>query len=338
MSAPEKEENKMKAIVYTKYGPPSEVLELQEVAKPTPGDDEVLVKIHASSVNYGDNALVRGKPLIARLWSGLQKPKHHIPGGDIAGQVEAVGRDVKQFKPGDEVYGDIGAHGFGAYAQYASAPEKALALKPVNISYAEAATAPQYAVVALQGLRDQGQIQQGQKVLVNGASGGIGTFAVQIAKAYGAEVTGVCSGRNLELVRSLGADHVIDYTEEEFTEMDQRYDVILDIVANRSITDYTRALSPKGRYVAVAFNSSSLLLGSFISRKEGKKVSSLVHKQNTGDLVYMKELIEAGKVVPVIDRSFPLSEAAEAFRYFSEGHPSGKVVITVPHDAAVEEV
>jgi len=324
----------MKAIVYEEYGAPSEVLEYKEVEKPSPKENEALVKIHASSINFGDNALVRGEPFVARLWSGLLKPKHRIPGGDVAGQVEAVGRDVKQFQPGDEVYAEIGSFGFGAYAEYVSVPEDALALKPANISYEEAAAVPQYAVVALQGLRDEGQVRDGQKVLINGASGGIGTFAVQIAKSFGAEVTGVCSTRNLDLVRSLGADNVIDYTKEDFTEGEERYDLILDIVANRSVKDYTRALNPEGSYVAVAFNASSLFLGSLISRTKGKKVSSLMHKPNVEDLVYMKELIEAGKVVPVINRTFPLSEVAEALQYYVEGNPSGKVVITVEHGSS----
>jgi NADPH:quinone reductase-like Zn-dependent oxidoreductase len=324
----------MKAIVYEEYGAPSEVLEYKEVEKPSPKENEVLVKIHASSINFGDNALVRGEPFVARLWSGLLKPKYRIPGGDVAGQVEAVGRDVKKFQIGDEVYADIGSFGFGAYAEYVSVTEDALTLKPANISYEEAAAVPQYAVVALQGLRDEGQVQHGQKVLINGASGGIGTFAVQIAKSYGAEVTGVCSTRNLDLVHSIGADHVIDYTKEDFTEGEQRYDMILDIVANRSTSDYTRALNPKGRYIAVAFNASSLFLGSLISRTEGKKVSSLMHKPNVEDLVYMKELIEAGKVVPVIDGAYPLSEVAEALQYYVEGNPSGKVVITVEHGSS----
>jgi len=323
----------MKAIVYEEYGEPSEVLEYKEVEKPSPKENEVSVKIHASSINFGDNALVRGKPFVARLWSGLLKPKYRIPGGDMAGQVEAVGRDVKKFQPGNEVYGDIGAFGFGAYAEYVSVSEDALTLKPVNISYEEAAAVPQYAVVALQGLCDEGQVQQGQKVLINGASGGVGTFAVQIAKSFGAEVTGVCSTRNLELVRSIGADHVIDYTKEDFTEGEQRYDLILDIVANRSVKDYTRALNPGGSYVAVAFNAGSLFLGALISRTEGKRVSSLVHKPNIKDLVYMKELIEAGKVVPVINRTYPLSGVAEALRYYVEGNPPGKVVIAVEPSA-----
>jgi len=208
-------------------------------------------------------------------------------------------------------------------------------MKPVNMTYEEAATVPQYAVVALQGLRDKGQIQPGQKVLINGASGGVGTFAVQIAKSYGAEVTGVCSTRNLDMVRSIGADHVIDYTQEDFTQKEQRYDLILDIVANRSILDYTRALSPKGSYVAVAFNPSSLFLGPLISMTGSKKVGQLSHKPIVKDLVFMKELLEAGKVVPVIDRRYPLSEVADAMRYFEEGHPQGKVVITMEHNARV---
>jgi NADPH:quinone reductase-like Zn-dependent oxidoreductase len=285
---------KMKAIVYEEYGPPEDVLELKEVEKPAPKDNEVLVKIYASSICWADNASIRGKPFIVRLSGGLLKPKHTIPGIDIAGKVEAVGRNVKQFQPGDGIFGDIGDYGFGAFAEYVSAPENALALKPVNITYEKAATVPQYAVVALQGLRDKGQIQHGQKVLINGASGGVGTFAVQIAKSFGAEVTGVCSTRNLDMVRSIGADHVIDYTQEDFTQKEQRYDLILDIVANRSILDYTHTLSPKGSYVAVAFKASAVFLGPLISMTGSKKVSQLSHKPNVKDLVFMKELIEAG--------------------------------------------
>jgi NADPH:quinone reductase-like Zn-dependent oxidoreductase len=326
------EDTPMKAIVYERYGPP-DVLQLREVEKPTPKEDDVLVEVHAASVNYGDSAVVRGEPFLVRLMGyGLLKPKHKIPGGDIAGRVEAVGRNVKQFQPGDEVFGDIGDHGFGAYAEYVSAPESALVLKPANITFEEAAAVPQAAVVALQGLRDKGQIQSGQKVLINGASGGIGTFAVQIAKSFGAEVTGVCSTRNLDSVRSIGADHVIDYTQEDFTQNEQRYDLILDIVANRSISDYMRVLSPQGVYVAVAFNPVSLFLGSLISKTGSKKVASLSHKPNAKDLVFMKELLEAGKVVPVVDRRYPLSEVADAFRYIGEGHARGKVVVTVEHN------
>jgi NADPH:quinone reductase-like Zn-dependent oxidoreductase len=316
----------MKAIVYEKYGPPSEVLELKEVEKPTPKDNEVLVKIFAASINDGDKSMIKGKPIFVRLMgTGLLKPKNTIPGGDLAGQIEAVGINVKQFQPGDEVFGDIGGIGHGAFAEYVSVPENVLAPKPANLTYEEAAAFPQYALVALQALRDNGNIQSGHKVLINGASGGVGTFAVQVAKSYGAEVTGVCSTKNLDLVRSLGADHVIDYTQEDFTQKEQRYDLILDSVANRSISDYTGALTSEGRYVAVAFNVRALISMS------GDKVSQMSHKPNVNDLVYMKELIEAGKVVPVIDRRFPLSEIGEAFRYFEEGHPSGKVVITIEH-------
>jgi len=322
---------KMKAIVYERYGPP-DVLQLKEVEKPTPKDNEILIKIYATSICWADNAFVRGKPFIARLSNGLLKPKHTIPGIDVAGQVEAAGRNANQFQPGDEIFGDIGASGFGAFAEYVSVPENALALKPVNITYEEAAAVPQYAVVALQGLRDKGQIQSGQKVLINGASGGVGTFAVQVAKSFGAEVTGVCSTRNLDMVHSIGADHVIDYTQEDFTQNEQRYDLILDVVTNRSILDYMRALSPKGNYVAVAFKPSALFLGPLISMTGSKKVSQLSHKPNVEDLIFMKELIEADKVVPVIDRRYPLSEVAEAVRYYGAGHPSGKVVITVEHN------
>ena len=324
----------MKAVVYTKYGPPSEVLELKEVEKPVPKDNEVLVKIFAASINDGDKSMIKGKPILVRLMGvGLFEPKNTIPGGDIAGQVEAVGGNVKQFQLGDEVFGDIGGIGHGAFAEYVSVPENVLALKPANLTYEEAAAFPQYALVALQGLRDNGQIQPGHKVLINGASGGVGTFAVQIAKSYGAEVTGVCSTRNLELVRSLGADHVIDYTQEDFTQKEQRYDLILDMVANRSVSDYTRVLSPNGNYVAVAFNVRGL-----ISMAGNKMASQLSHKPNVKDLVYMKKLIEAGKVVPVIDRRYPLSEVAEAFRAYGEGHPSGKIVITVEHNERTEGI
>jgi NADPH:quinone reductase-like Zn-dependent oxidoreductase len=306
------------------------------VEKPTPKDNEVLVEIHAATVNWADNAYVRGKPFMIRLGYGLLKPKYKIPGGDIAGRVEAVGRNVEQFQPGDEVFGTLGDCGFGAYAEYVSVLENVnndLTLKPTNITFEEAATVPQAAVTALQGLRDKGQIKPEQKVLINGASGGNGTFAVQIAKSFGGEVTGVCSTKKMELVRSLGADHVIDYTQEDFTQKEQRYDLILDIVANRSVSDYSRALTPKGTYVAVAFNPSALFLGSLISMTGNKKMNQLSHKPNVKDLVFIKELIEAGKVIPIIARRYPLREAAEALRYYEEGHPSGKVIITVEHDS-----
>jgi NADPH:quinone reductase-like Zn-dependent oxidoreductase len=318
----------MKAMVFTEYGPP-DVLKLQEVERPTPDDDQVLVKVHAASVVWADLAFVKGEPFMSRLASGLREPRHKIPGMDIAGRVEAVGRKAKQFRPGDEVFGDLSRCGYGAFAEYVAVPEGELALKPANIPFEEAATLPQAALVALQGLRDKGQIQPGQKVLINGASGGNGTFAVQIAKSFGAEVTGVCSTRNLDLARSLGADQVIDYTQEDFTQGGQRYDLILDIVGNRTVSDCMRALRPKGTYVACAFSPVALLLGPLISILGSKKVVQLSHSPDVKDLAFVKELVEAGKVVPVIDKRYPLSEVAEALRNYEDGHAQGKVVITV---------
>jgi NADPH:quinone reductase-like Zn-dependent oxidoreductase len=321
----------MKAIVYEKYGPP-DVLELKEVEKPAPKDDEVLIRVHAASVTFGDLAAVKGEPFMVRLSLGLREPKFKIPGKDLAGRVEAVGAKVKEFKPGDEVFGDISECGWGAYAEYVAVPESAIVLKPTNISFQQAAAAPESAVVALQGLRDKGHIQPGQKVLIYGASGGIGTFAVQIAKSFGAEVTGVCSTRNLELVRSIGAEHVIDYTKEDCAHNGKRYDLILATAGYRSIFDYQRALSPKGNYVATGGSMAQvfqpMLLGPWLSTG-GRKMSNLAMKPNKKDLTFIKELIEAGKVTPVIDKSFPLSELPEALRYYGEGHSRGKVVITM---------
>jgi len=327
----------MKAIVYTKYGPP-EVLELKEVEKPTPKDNEVLVKVHAASVNYADWGLLRGKPFLIRLMEfGPLKPKNKILGADIAGRVEAVDRNVKQFQPGDEVFGDISACGWGGFAEYVSVPENALALKPANISFEEAAAVPLAAVTALQGIRDKGQIQPGQKVLINGASGGVGTFAVQIAKSFGAEVTAVCSTRNLDMARSIGADQVIDYTQEDFTQNGQCYDLIIAANGYHSISDYKRALSPEGIYVCTGGSMAqifqSMLLGPWMSMTGSKKMGNLAAKSNKKDLAFMKELLEAGKVVPVIDRHYPLSEVAEALGYLGEGHAQGKVVITMEHNS-----
>jgi NADPH:quinone reductase-like Zn-dependent oxidoreductase len=327
----------MKAIVYAEYGPP-ESLQLKEVEKPSPKDDEVLVKIRAASVNYPDWSLLRGKPFLIRLMTGgLLKPKHQILGADVAGQVEAVGRNVKQFQPGDEVFGDISECGFGGFAEYVSVPENALAPKPTNITFEEAAAVPMAAVVALQGLRDKGQIQAGQRVLINGASGGIGTFAVQIAKSFGTKVTGVCSTRNLDLVRSIGADEVIDYTQEDFARNGQRYDLILAAAGYRSIFDYKRALSPKGIYVVTGGSMAQIFepmfLGPWVSMTGSKKMGNLSAKPDQKDLVFVKDLLEAGKVVPVVDRRYPLSEVAEALRYYGEGHSRGKVIITVEQSA-----
>lgn len=322
----------MKAIYYTNYGS-YDVLQLKEIEIPTPKSDEVLVKVHAASINYGDKALVQGKPFLIRLMGyGLLKPNYPILGTDIAGEIELVGENIQQFQPGDEVYGDIGGCGYGAFAQYVAVPESALVIKPSNLTLEEAAAVPQAGVVALQGLRDEGKIESGQKVLINGASGGIGMFAVQIAKSYGAEVTGICSSRNLEFIRSLGADQVIDYTQEDFTQNSQQYDLIFDIVANRPVSDYLSVLRSNGVYVACAFNPTSLFLGPMISKNGDKKVSSLSHKINKDDLIYMKELIEAGQVVPIIDRHYPLSELADAMRYLDQGQHQGKVVISIANN------
>jgi NADPH:quinone reductase-like Zn-dependent oxidoreductase len=328
-----KEDTHMRAIVYHTYGSP-DVLKLEEVQKPVPQDDEVLVKVHAASVNAGDWHLLGAKPFLMRLMGfGLLKPKNTILGSDIAGRVEAVGRNVKQFQSGDEVFGNTAKYGFGGFAEYVSVPENALVLKPTNISFEEAAAVPQAAVVALQGLRDKGQIQKGQKVLINGASGGIGTFAVQIAKSFGAEVTAVCSTRNLDRVRSIGADHVIDYTQEDFTRNGRRYDLILAVNGYHPISDYKRALNPEGVYVMTGGSTAAMfqamLLGPLISRTGRQKMGNSAHKPNQKDLNFMKELLEAGKVVPVIERRYPLGETAEAIRYLEEGHAQGKLVITV---------
>jgi NADPH:quinone reductase-like Zn-dependent oxidoreductase len=322
----------MKAIVYTKYGSP-DVLEFKEVAKPTPKDDEVLIKVIAVSVNAADLHLLRADPFLIRLSSGLFKPKNEILGSDIAGRVEAVGRNVQQFKPGDEVFGDISAGGWGGFAEYACARADALVLKPANISFEEAAAVPMAAVTALQGLRKKGKIQSGQKVLINGASGGVGTFAVQIAKSFGADVTAVCSTENLDRMRSIGADQVIDYTQEDFTQNGRGYDLILAANGNRSISDYERALSPNGTYVtsggSMSQLSQAMIQGPLISMCGTKKMGNLLAKPNQADLTFIKELIEAGKVKPVIDRCYPLSETADAIRYLEQGHARGKVVITV---------
>jgi len=326
----------MKAIVYTEYGAP-DVLQLREVEKPTPRDDEVLIKVHAASVNAADLHLLGADPFLIRLSSGLLKPKHTILGAAIAGRVEAVGRNVKQFQPGDEVFGDISGCGWGGFAEYVCASEDALVLKPTRLSFEEAAAVPMAAVTALQGLRDKGQIQAGQKVLINGASGGVGTFAVQIAKSFGADVTAVCSTGKMDMVRALGADQVIDYTQEDFTHNGQRYDLILAANGYHSIADYKRALSPKGMYVMTGGSGvqlfQAMLLGPWISITGSKKMGNLLAKPNNKDLVFMKELLEAGKVVPVIDRRYPLCEVPDALRYLGEGRAKGKVVITVEQNA-----
>jgi NADPH:quinone reductase-like Zn-dependent oxidoreductase len=323
----------MKAIVYTEYGSP-DVLHLKEVPNPAPADDEVLVKVHASSVNAADWRMMRADPYLVRLYAGLFKPtKFHTLGADIAGRVEVVGKNVRQFQPGDEVYGDVFASGFGGFAEYKCARESELVLKPTNLSFEEAATVPLAALTALHGLRDMGQIQPGQQVLINGASGGVGTYAVQLAKYFGAEVTAVCSTGKVELARALGADHVIDYTREDFTRNGRQYDLILAVNGNRSIFDYKRALSPRGVYVMTGGNTAqlfqALLLGPLISMLGKQKMGALTSTPNQKDLLFIKELLESGKIKPVIDRRYPLSEVPEAISYVEAGHAKGKVVITV---------
>ncbi|MCB0019879.1 MAG: NAD(P)-dependent alcohol dehydrogenase [Anaerolineales bacterium] len=326
----------MKAIVYKKYGSP-EVLRLAEVDKPVPGENEVLVKIHAAAITAGDVIVLKGEPFVTRLATGLLEPKNTIPGKEVAGRVEAVGPNVTQFRPGDEVFGDLSVASWGAFAEYVVVPESAVALKPANLTFAEAAAVPESAIVALQGLRDKGKIQPGHKVLINGASGGVGLYAVQIAKAYGAEVTAVCSARNLELVSSLGADHVIDYTQEDFTQNGQQYDLILAANGYHPISDYKRALSPEGIYVATGGTMTQSLqatmIGPFISMSGRQKMGGMLVKPNQEDLVFIKELIEANQITPVIDRRYPLNEIADAYHYMAEGRAQGKVVITVEQNS-----
>jgi NADPH:quinone reductase-like Zn-dependent oxidoreductase len=320
----------MKAIVRETYGPP-DVLDLEEVPLPTLRHGDVLVRVHAASANAGDWHLLRGTPLPFRLVAGLRRPKFKIIGTDVAGHVEAVGRNVTQFRPGDEVFGELSRCGFGAYAEFAAAPEKALAVKPANLSFEEAATIPTAGCTALQGLR-KGRIQRGQRVLINGASGGVGTFAVQIAKTFGTEVTAVCSTQNVDMVRSIGADHVLDYRKDDFAALGQRYDLILAANGNRSIWDYKRALSADGCYAMSGGSNrqlaEALLFGPLLSMGR-QKFGNLLVKSNQADLIVLKELCETGKVRPVIDRRFPLSEVAAAVRYVEDGHARGKVAITV---------
>ncbi len=322
----------MKAIVARSYGSP-DVLALQEVPKPAPGDDEVLIEVHAAALNAADWHMMRADPFPVRLMAGLFKPKFKIPGADVAGRVEAVGKNVTRFKPGDEVFGDLAGHAWGGFAEYVCAPENLLAPKPANLSFEEAAALPMAAVTALQALRDKGGIRAGQSVLINGASGGVGTFAVQIAKSFGAEVTAVCSSRNLELARSLGADHVIDYGGEDFTKSGRHYDLILATNGYHPISAYRRALGPHGVYVmtggANKQMTEALFLGPWLSLFGKQKLGNAMAKPNAKDLGVVKELVEAGKVKPAIDRRYPLAQVPEAMRYLEEGHARGKIVITI---------
>jgi NADPH:quinone reductase-like Zn-dependent oxidoreductase len=322
----------MKAVVYTQYGPP-DVLRIQDAAKPIPKDDEVLVKIHAVSINRSDWEGLIGKPIYARM-GGLLKPGRQVLGSDIAGRVEAAGAAAKQLKPGDEVFGDILWYGSGGLAEYVCVPEKALALKLAGLTFEEAAAIPQAGVIALQGIRDKGQVQPRQKVLINGAGGGAGAFAVQLAKKSGAEVTGVDNSGKVDFIRSIGADHAIDYAREDFTRSGKQYDLILDLAAYRSASAYARALTPTGSYYAVGGSVATfmniLLVGPWIRRATGKTVRILAVRPNRKDLLFVAEMCESGKIVPVIDRRYPLSETAAALRYLGEERAKGKVVITVP--------
>jgi NADPH:quinone reductase-like Zn-dependent oxidoreductase len=326
-------EKAMKAAIYRKHGPPDVVVQIADIEKPVPTDNEVLIKVRAASVNPLDSHLMKGGPYIARLLLGLGKPKIKRPGVDVAGQVEAVGRNVTQFKPGDAVFG----LSKGAFAEYVCAPETAFVIKPENITFELAASVPVAALTALQGLRDKARIQPAQRVLINGAAGGVGTFAVQIAKSFGAHVTAVCSTRNVDMVRSIGADHVIDYTQEDFTDANKRYDIIFDNVGNHSLSACRRLLNPKGINLMVGIlggrgifsvltrSIAALVWSWFISQK----FIFFIAKLNKQDLTVLSELMATGKVTPVIDKCYSLNHVPEAIRYLSEHHARGKVIITL---------
>jgi NADPH:quinone reductase-like Zn-dependent oxidoreductase len=319
----------MKAIVYTEYGSP-DVLQLKEMPKPAPTDDELLIRVQAVSINGSDKEALTGRPLYTRI-GGLRKPRHQILGSDIAGLVEMVGKNIREFQVGDKVFGEIpGYH--GGFAEYVCVPEKTLALKPAGMTFEEAAAIPQAGVIALRGICAKGQVQPGQRVLINGAGGSAGSFAVQLAKLRGAEVTGVDNTGKLDFLTSLGADHVIDYTREDFTRNGKQYDLILELIAHRSVFDYARALRPNGTCFfvggAVSVLFQILLLGPLIRMVKGKNIRLLIVPQNREDLISIAELCEAGKVIPIIDRKYTLSEAAAALRYVEEGRHKGKVVIT----------
>ena len=316
----------MKAIVQTAYGSP-DGFELREIDKPLVKDDDVLVRVHAAALHAGDVFMMRGVPYFTRLVVGFPKPRNYVPGYDVAGRVEAIGKNAKRFQPGDEIYGSF-AH---TCAEFVCASEDKLEHKPANLTLEQAAAVPTSAIAALHGIRDAGKVKPGQKVLINGASGGVGTFAVQIAKAYGAEVTGVCSTRNVDMVRSIGADHVIDYTQEDFTQGGPRYDLILDQVANHPLSACRRALTPKGVHIPNSGHRGMpyILKATFVSMFVRQQGSTYMATPKPGDLVELRELIEAGKVTPVVDKTYVLSEFTEAMRYLNEGHAQGKVVISV---------
>jgi NADPH:quinone reductase-like Zn-dependent oxidoreductase len=322
----------VQAMIYRAYGAP-DVLQVATVATPVPGAGEVLVQVHAASLNQADLYLLRGEPLPLRLSSGLRRPKRPTLGADIAGQVITVGGGVTQFQPGDAVYGDLAACGFGGFAEYVCARAEVLAPKPASLSFAQAAAVPMAAVTALQGLRAAGPVAAGERVLVHGASGGVGTFAVQLARAMGAQVTAVCSARHVEQARTLGAEHVIDYAQEDFTRDGQRYDLILVVNGRRSLAEYRRALSPRGRLVVAGGDVGTImqatLLGPVVSLAHSITVRSLLARPSRDDLLFVGQLLDSGVVVPVIDRCYPLRELPEAMRYLGSGHARGKIVITM---------
>jgi NADPH:quinone reductase-like Zn-dependent oxidoreductase len=320
----------MKAIIYTDYGP-ADVLQFTEVARPVPGDDEVLIRVHAASVNPLDWHFMRGSPRLVRAMTGWRRPKIPRLGADVAGEVEAVGRNVTRFQPGDVVFGSCR----GSFAEYVCASGNALVKKPAGVTFVQAAAVPVAAVTALQGLRDRGRLQRGQKVLINGAAGGVGTFAVQIAKTFGAEVTGVCSAGNLGMVRSIGADRVVDYAREDFTKGERRYDLILDMVGNHSLPAYRRAMTGAGVLVMVGGPDTGILSGMLaafvLSRFGRRKMLPFLARMNNDDLNVLSGLLETGRIIPVIDRSYALHDVPEALRYAEKGHAKGKVVITMEH-------
>jgi NADPH:quinone reductase-like Zn-dependent oxidoreductase len=331
----------MKAIVYHEYGTPN-VLKFEDVDEPVVSDEEVLVRVYAAGINPGDWDVMRGTPYVLRAMTGLRRPKHKVLGLAVSGRIEAVGEDVSRFQPGDEVYAGIGRGGF---AEYVCVPETALAIKPSNLTFEQAAAVPVAGTTALQGLRDVAQVQPEQKVLINGASGGVGTFAVQIAKAFGADVTGVCSTTNIDLVRSIGADHVVDYTQEDFISNGERYDLIFDNVGNRSLSDCRRALTPQGMLIPNSNKGSGRWMGGYVRRAiqalatspfVSQKLRPFAATEKGEDLAALAELIESGKVSPVIDRTYPLNDTAKALGYYGEGHTRGKVVITVEQSEAQE--
>lgn len=322
----------MKAVVYHKYGPP-DVLKVEDVETPSPKDNDVLIKVHATSVNSWDWDLLNGTPFLVRLvGGGLSKPKIHILGCDVAGTVEAIGKKVTQFKIGDEVFGDLSGGNWGGFAEYVCAQEKELTLKPAGVTFEQAASLPQAAVMALQGIRDHGKVKPGHKVLINGAGGGIGSFAIQMAKELGAEITGVDSAQKFDIMKSLGANHVIDYKQEDFTKNGKQYDLVLDVVGHHSIYDYKRSLTPTGIYRMIGGPTplifQSVFVAPFITMFSKKKMGILAQETNK-DLAYLAELVETGKLDPIIDKVFPLSQTADALQYLGDGKALGKVVVTV---------